>query len=56
VVTHFRGVKLLASLDKNGETDNDAFKKKGGALDPGACQFLELSRKPVKGIPSHAES
>jgi broad specificity phosphatase PhoE len=52
VITHYRGVKLLGSLDKNGEVDNDEFKRKDGALEPGGCQFFDLpeTNKPMKGI------
>jgi broad specificity phosphatase PhoE len=56
VVTHYRGTKLLGSLGKNGELDNEEFKRKDGALEPAGVQFLSLgeNNKPMKGIQKHA--
>jgi hypothetical protein len=57
VVTHYRGTKLLGSLDKNGEVDPDEFKRKDGALEPAGVQFLPLAennKKTLRGITQNA--
>ena len=56
IVTHYRGSKLLGALDKNGAVNNDEFKRKGGALEPGDYQFLETAagNEPMKGIKQNA--